>query len=72
MNILSCIRRVDGNYVSVTNAHSFFVGQTVKVLRDCDLEFEIGETEVKKVRNGELRLWPKLDFKPGDLLLVTQ
>lgn len=67
--VLSCVQAVSGKNVAVSNAGSFTEGMRVKVMRN--LNREIGETEVVKVKSKELRLWPWVDVKPGDLLMVT-
>lgn len=66
--ILSCVQAVSGKNVAVSNAGSFTEGMRVKVMRN--LNREIGDTEVVKVKSKELRLWPWVDVKPGDLLMV--
>lgn len=68
-NVLSCVQAVSGKNVSVSNASSFYDGMTVKVMRD--LNREVGQTTVSNVTSKQVRLWPWVDVKPGDLLMVV-
>jgi hypothetical protein len=62
--------------MTVKNAHVFYEGMKVAIVRDLDTMKPIAETEIRKVypnrRTLQLRAWPKADIRPGDLLLVTE
>jgi hypothetical protein len=73
VGILACVRAVDGRHIFIGgNANSFAPGMLISVRRNIDTE--IGTSEINRITTwsdgrGSLTLWPKVDVRPGDLLL---